>query len=182
MKQIEITKKLNIPSSTLKDWSNSNHPRHDLFQLLTKLSNDEIENIQARPNSIKKSRTQNYHRLLHILNRNTDVNFTLNDIIHAFNDTPYAHKTDEEKLIVERFFKECDEDDYKKLLAIKGIEKDNLKNIYKDSIAARSLYSEQWNKILNIATTNEDSSYTDSVIHIPKGVSIIEKLRADNAH
>ncbi|PHR58992.1 MAG: hypothetical protein COA44_02255 [Arcobacter sp.] len=182
MKQIEITKKLNIPSSTLKDWSNINHPRHDLFQLLTKLSSDEIKDIQTRPDYIKKSRTHNYHRLLHIINRNTNTNFTLNDIVHAFNATACTQKSDEEKLIIERFFKECDKDDYKKLIAIKGIEKDNLKSIYKDSIAARSLYRGQWDKIFNITSTNEERSYTGDVIYIPKGISIIEKLRANNAH
>ncbi len=182
MKQVEITKKLNIPTSTLKDWSNSEHPRHDLFQLLTKLLSNEIESIQARPDYIKKSRTQNYHRLLHILNRNTNVSFTINDIIHAFNDIPYTQKIDEEKLIIERFFKECDEVDYKNLIAIKGINKDTLKNIYKDSIASRSLYSVQWNKILNITSINEDNYYTDNIMHIPKGISIIQKLRATNAH
>ncbi|PHR54157.1 MAG: hypothetical protein COA44_13995 [Arcobacter sp.] len=61
MKQSEITKKLNIPPRTLKDWSNLEHPRHDFFQLLTKLSSNEIKDIQARPNYIKKTRTVKYH-------------------------------------------------------------------------------------------------------------------------
>jgi len=181
MKQTEITKKLNIPASTLKDWSKLEHPRHDLFQLLTKLSNDEIKDIQARPNYIKKTRTIKYHRLLHIINRNTSANFSLNDIIRAFNDTAYISKKNEEKIIIERFFKECDETDYKDLVAINGIKKNNLKNIYNNSVAARSLYNKQWNKILDIKNPPEDNSYTDKVIHIPKGIGIIEKLRMQNA-
>ena len=76
MTQIEISKYLDIPFTTLNDWKKENSNRNKLYQLLINLDKNLVENILNK---------QNNHRFFHILNRNIDSEkITYEDIKNAF--------------------------------------------------------------------------------------------------
>lgn len=182
MKQFEIIKKFDIPSSTLKDWSQEDDRRNSLYQFLRKITPEEFEQINSRQKVVKKRKQPSYHRILHIVNRNTGKKHTLPDIVKAFSENKeYANKSIEEKLILDRFFKECDEDDFKKLLLINGIKKTAIKKVYLKSPSSRSPFHKQWDKVLHVknATIADGSGKIDA--SKSAGIAAIEKLRASRA-
>ena len=91
-----------------------------------------------------------YHRLQHIVNRNSNVKFSLPEIIGIFSSGDYENKNINEKIVVEKFFKECDAEDYEKLLLFDEITAENIKTIYLASLASRSLYRNEWDNLLKL--------------------------------
>ncbi len=123
MTQLQISKYLDIPFTTLNDWKKENSNRHKLYQLLINL--DEKEML----NKLGKKTT---HRFFHILNRNIDVSlkFTLEDIINAFNKTDYHDSTLKEQSIYAKFFKELEPEELDEFIKTFNVSKRDIKRIY----------------------------------------------------
>lgn len=77
MTQIQISKYLDIPLTTLNDWKKENSNRNKLYQLLINLDKNEVES--------KLNKKAN-HRFFHILNRNIndETEFKFEDIKKHF--------------------------------------------------------------------------------------------------
>ena len=120
-----------------------------------------------------------YHRLQHIVNRNSVVQRTLPQILAAFDETPYDDKTGADKVVISKFFKECDAEDYEALLRFDEIRPENIKAIYLASPHSRSLYREQWDELLQLDPSErhqlEEDPATDKPL--PRGVTLVEEMR-----
>lgn len=176
MKKADITKKMGIPSSTLKDWSNSNDWRYDFSQLLQKMTSEELEKIMSRPDVQKRS--VKYHRLLHIVNRNTKLDIDLSDIANAFSKSDFQQKSELSHLIVDRFFRECDRDDYQKLLRVPGIDQEGVKLTYAQSPVSRAPFHQEWDNLLGVCSIAEIQKTKKQ----PKAIEFIEQRRALKNH
>ncbi len=175
MTKSEISKRLAVPLSTIKDWSRPDNRKHGLFLFLSKIRQEEFESIDKRSVVMKDRNEPKYHRLLHIVNRNSSETYTLADIKHAFDDSD--KKTIDDQLIIESFFKECDEDDYKRLLQFKTITKKLVKSAYRNSPSSRSLYHDYWDKVFHIMYKKSPIQGTPDNVAKTNGMSVIKKMR-----
>ena len=123
MTQIEISKYLEIPLTTLNDWKKEDSNRNKLYQLLIHLDKKELQNISNKKIT---------HRFFHILNRNIDEHFkfTYCDIKKAFNKNNYDDASIKEQSIYSKFFKELSPDELEEFIATFDISKRDVKNIY----------------------------------------------------
>lgn len=126
MTQVQISKYLDIPFTTLNDWKKEDSNRNKLYQLLLSLDEDEVKN--------KLSKKTN-HRFFHILNRNIDnySKFTSTDIKKAFDKKDYHEATLREQSIYAKFFKELEPEELDELTKTFNISKRNIKSIYTSS-------------------------------------------------
>ena len=150
MTKKEISKTFNLPLSTLNDWDKETSRKHKLFQFLSSIDFEDLDNF---------AQTKKNHRLLHILNRNIDESehFTYDEIKNAFSHTNYQEATQREKIIYSKFFKECDTDDLEDLEKVFLISKRDVKAIYKQ-IPERSFKGvfEVWDKRFRLKSLNTE--------------------------
>jgi len=172
MTKKEISKLFDLPLSTLNDWDKQSNRKHKLFQFLTDI---ELENMDQFSKS-KKS-----HRLLHILNRNIDEDrhFTYDEIKNAFSHTDYQKATQREKIIYSKFFKECDVDDLEDLVKVFHISKRDVKSIYKQ-IPERLFkgVSDIWDKRFRLKALNSEVLQASN--NIPPALQAILQRRTAN--
>ncbi|NQY23624.1 MAG: hypothetical protein HRT41_06295 [Campylobacteraceae bacterium] len=123
MTQVEISKYLEIPLTTLNDWKKEDSNRNKLYQLLIHLDKKELQNISEKKVT---------HRFFHILNRNIDEHFkfTYSDIKKAFNKSKYDDASIKEQSIYSKFFKELSPDELEEFISTFDISKRDVKNIY----------------------------------------------------
>ena len=123
---------LGISRSTLSNWAKEENEKHALYKLLLNLPSSEAAAL------LKKQPT---HRLSQLLNKNTadKYKFSYQEIVAAFKHSNYSELSVREKIIVERFFKECEYDDYKSLQVAYNIPRGNVKKLYISSQNLRSL-------------------------------------------
>lgn len=123
MTQIEISKYLDIPLTTLNDWKKEDSNRNKLYQLLINLDKNEVEN--------KLNKKAN-HRFFHILNRNinNEIKFTFEDIKKAFSKNDYHDATIKEQTIYAKFFKELESKELDDFVKVFNVSKRYIKLIY----------------------------------------------------
>ncbi len=122
MTQIEISKYVDIPFTTLNDWKKDNSNRNKLYQLLINLDKNLVENILNK---------QNNHRFFHILNRNIDSEkITYQDIKKAFSKKDYHAGTIKEQTIYSKFYKEIELDELDDFVKTFCVSKRDIKAIY----------------------------------------------------
>ena len=122
MTQIEISKYLDIPFATLNDWKQEDSNRNKLYELLSNLEIDLVENLLNKKEN---------HRFFHILNRNIEnEKFTYEDIKKAFFKQNYHDGNIKEQTIYSKFFKEIEIDELGNFISTFTLSKRNIKNIY----------------------------------------------------
>lgn len=123
MTQIEISKYLDIPLTTLNDWKKEGSNRNKLYQLLINLDKKEVES---------KLNKKVYHRFFHILNRNIndETKFTFEDIKNAFSKNDYHDATIKEQIIYAKFFKELESEELDDFVKAFNVSKRDIKLIY----------------------------------------------------
>lgn len=123
MTQIEISKYLDIPLTTLNDWKKEDNNRNKLYQLLINLDKNEVEN---------KFNKKTNHRFFHILNRNIndETKFTFEDIKKAFSKNDYNDATIKEQSIYAKFFKELEVEELDDFVKTFNVSKRDIKQIY----------------------------------------------------
>lgn len=74
------------------------------------------------------------HRIFHIINRNIDDNYKYSkeEIINSFKKEKYSLLNPREKIVLSKFFKECDEEDFISLTNTFDLSKEDIKRLYKD--------------------------------------------------
>lgn len=119
------------------------------------------------------------HRLQHIVNRNSNSKRTLQQILAAFDATLYASKCIEDRITIEKFFKECDAEDYYKLLSFDEVRAENIKTIYLASPASQSLYRGEWDDLLELGESERFDPAREPKIQKrqPRGLLEIIKQR-----
>jgi hypothetical protein len=98
-------------------------------------------------------RTKDHFRLRQILNRNTfhdEDKFNRLEIIVAFKQREYGSLNRREKIIINRFFKECDIEDARDLIIRIGIAKLNIKMLFKTSPFMSKEGYDIWFDFLNL--------------------------------
>lgn len=125
MTQIEISKYLDIPFTTLNDWKQENSNRNKLYKLLSNLEKELVEKILNKKEN---------HRFFHILNRNiADKKFNYDDIKDAFSKKDYHEGTIREQIVYSKFFKELEVDELEEFISVFSLSKRNIKDVYKTS-------------------------------------------------
>ncbi len=126
MTNIEISKYLDIPLTTLNDWKKINSNRNKLYELLINLDKEEVLN---------KLDKKTNHRFFHILNRNVseDYKFTFEDVKNAFDKKDYCQASEKEQSIYSKFFKELEPEQLEEFVKNFGVSKRNIKSIYVSS-------------------------------------------------
>lgn len=123
---------LGISRSTISNWENEDNEKHPLYVLLRNLSSSQAQEL------LKKHPT---HRLSQLLNKNTSLEqrFSYEEIVNTFKKSNYLNLSKREKIIINRFFQECDYSDYKTLQDVYKIPRGNVKKLYVSSHELRTL-------------------------------------------
>lgn len=121
-----------------------------------------------------------FHRLLPIINRNVTGKSTMMDIKRAFRNEPYEQKSAKSRMIIDRFFKECDRDDLDALIVLDGITVESVRSVYLDAPASGSFGTQGWHDVLNIKASQKHVKSV--VVPRPRARSIdkIMKMRASD--
>jgi hypothetical protein len=148
MTQIQISKYLEIPLTTLNDWKKEDSNRNKLYQLLINLDEKEVFN--------KLNKKAN-HRFFHILNRNIndESKFSFEDVKKAFSRNDYHDATIKEQTIYAKFFKEIEVNELDNFAKTFNISKRDIKQIYISS-PFRNLngLAKTWDKRFRIKHTS----------------------------
>ncbi|MFA9375061.1 MAG: hypothetical protein ACERKK_12985, partial [Poseidonibacter sp.] len=140
MTQIEISKYLDIPLTTLNDWKKEDSNRNKLYQLLINLDKEEV---------LSTFNKKTKHRFFHILNRNVDDSSksTFDDIKKAFSKKNYHEATIKEQTIYAKFFKELEVDELDDFIKTFNVSKRDIKSIYISSpFRSLSGVAKNWDK------------------------------------
>ncbi len=126
MTQIQISKYLDIPFTTLNDWKKEDSNRNKLYQLLINLDEKEVQSKLTKKTN---------HRFFHILNRNINnySKFTADDIREAFDKKDYHEATLREQSIYAKFFKELEANELDEFIKTFNVSKRDIKSIYASS-------------------------------------------------
>jgi len=130
----QISEIYEIPLSTVHEWSKPTHNKHKVYLHLQNSS----------PYIPHKN-----HRLLHILNRNilNTQKYTIEEIETTLNSKTSNFANQRQKIIVSKFFKECDVEDLEKLIKEHGVSIKRVKKIYEESPERKLLGVQKvWNK------------------------------------
>lgn len=148
MTQIQISKYLDIPLTTLHDWKQEDSNRNKLYQLLINLDENYV---------LPKLNKKVNHRFFHILNRNVDDNSksSFNEIKKAFSQKDYHVGTIKEQTIYSKFFRELEVEELEDFLKTFNVSKRNVKSIYISS-PFRSLkgVAKNWDKRFRLKHLN----------------------------
>lgn len=104
MQESEALKLLNIPRSTLKEWSNPEHAKHKLYLLIK--HTDAKRALQAITQTVPRA-------ILTLLNRNIKETeqFKNDEIFKLFSKKSYAKLTSREQVAFAKLVREIDDDD-----------------------------------------------------------------------
>ena len=136
---------------------------------------------QLLQDTVRDHMKPTYHRLQHIVNRNSSLQRTWPQILAAFDETPYEQKSGADKVVISKFFKECDAKDFEALLQFDEIRPENIKAIYLASPHSRSLYRKQWDELLQLDPSERHQLVEDPVTDkpLPRGVALVEEMRRE---
>lgn len=104
MQESEALKFLNIPRSTLKEWSKPEHAKHKLYLLIK--NTDAKHALQAITQSVPRA-------ILTLLNRNIkeEEQFKNDEIFKLFSKKSYAKLTARERVAFAKLIRELDDDE-----------------------------------------------------------------------
>lgn len=157
MTQIQISKYLDIPLTTLHDWKKEDSSRNKLYQILINLDEKEVLSTLNKKTN---------HRFFHILNRNVDNNSksSFNEIKKAFSRRDYHQGTIKEQTIYAKFFKELEVDELEDFIKTFNVSKRDIKCIYSTSpFRNLSGVAKSWDRRFRLKYLNNDTEYKMNV-------------------